>query len=92
MCARSMIMEDFGRRHDWGLPYYLPPIPALPGPSPAEFDALKKELEALRELLKAAKRFDEATDQPDCEDADKVALLRKLADALGVDLSEVLDG
>lgn len=59
------------------------------GPTRAEFDALKKELEALKELLLAAKRYDEATGQRDCEEADKVKLFRALAKLVGVDMSDV---
>lgn len=57
--------------------------------SPEDFAALKREVEELRELLKAAKRFDEATDQPDCELDEKVAFLRTVAEFVGVDLDEV---
>ena len=46
--------------------------------------------EAMKELLKAAKKFDEATGQPDCEMKEKVDLLRKIAKMVGVDFEEVL--
>lgn len=54
-----------------------------------EFNALKAELEALRKLLEAAKRYDDETGQKDCEDPDKVALFKALAKLCGVDLSAV---
>lgn len=54
-----------------------------------EFEALRKEIEELKKLLLAAKAFDEATGQPDCEMDEKVALIRQIADLVGVDVDEV---
>lgn len=58
-------------------------------PTREEFDALKAELESLKKLLVAAKQYDTETGQPDCEDADKIALFKKLAKMVGVDLESV---
>lgn len=55
----------------------------------AEFDALRAEVENLKKLLKLAKAMDEATGQPDCEMDEKVALIKSVAEALGVDLEDV---
>lgn len=55
-----------------------------------EYEKLKKEMEELKKLFLAAKQYDEATDQPDCEMESKVALIKKLAEALGVDMKDVL--
>jgi hypothetical protein len=55
-----------------------------------EFDKLKKEVESLIRLLKAAKDFDTLTGQTDCEDIDKVKLIKQIADALDVDISEII--
>lgn len=54
-----------------------------------EFDALKKELAELKELLKAAKKYDEATGQKDCEEAEKVAMFRRLAEIAGISMDDV---
>lgn len=54
-----------------------------------ELASLKKEMKELKKLLKAAKKFDEATDQPHCEVDEKVALIKKMADLVGVDLKDV---
>ena len=54
-----------------------------------EFEALKAEVAEMKELLLAAKRIDEITGQPDCEMEEKVDLLRRVAEAVGVDLDEV---
>ncbi len=68
------------------------PIPVpVPGVSREEFDRLKREVEELVKLLAAAKEFDAATGQPDCEVDEKVAMIRKIADFVGVDLGDVLD-
>jgi hypothetical protein len=55
-----------------------------------EFDALKRDVEEMKALLKRAKEYDERTGQADCENAEKVALIRKVAELVGVDLREVL--
>ena len=63
-------------------------IPLLPV-SREEFEALKKEVEELKVLLKAAKKFDEQTNQPDCHMDDKVDFIKKLAEFVGVDLEDI---
>jgi hypothetical protein len=65
-------------------------LPTPEGPTREEVDALRQELKDLRKLLKAATKFDEKTNQPDCESEEKVAFLRKLAALFDVDLSDVL--
>lgn len=103
MCAVSMIGDKYTQGwpenplNPWKIDPY--PQPFIPGGisqqvipqavSRAEFDALKKEVIELKKLLVAAKQFDEATGQKDCEMEDKVALLKKIAQYVGVDLSEV---
>lgn len=52
---------------------------------------MRKELEAIKKLLVAAKTYDEATGQPDCEDANKVAVFKQLGKMLGVDMKEVFN-
>lgn len=60
-------------------------------PSQEQFDALKKEVEALKKLLGAGKEYDEATGQADCENADKIRFIKDVAKFVGVDLEDVLD-
>lgn len=95
MCVVSMVGDHYADR--WQR-YVLPPSPLNPFPSVtqievpvsrAEFEALKREVEDMKALLKRAKKYDEETGQPDCEVDDKVALLKRVAEAVGVDLSEV---
>lgn len=59
------------------------------GVSRLEFEALKQEVQALKELLLAAKKFDKETNQPDCEMERKVELIKKIAKLVGVDLEDV---
>jgi hypothetical protein len=55
-----------------------------------EFDALRREVMQMKELLKRAKKYDEEHGEPDCEMDDKVAILRKIASLVGVNLDDVL--
>lgn len=56
-----------------------------------EFEALKKEVEGLRELLLKAKEFDKATGQPDCQMDEKVDFIKQLAKLLGVDMEGIFE-
>lgn len=55
----------------------------------AEFDALKHDVEELKKLLIAAKAYDEAAGEPDCERDEKIALIRKVAELVGVSVDDV---
>lgn len=91
MCVVSMIADDWQQRRIWppGAGIAIPPAPEVPR---WEFDALKREIEELKKLLLAAKKYDEATGQKDCEKEEKIAFLKRLAEMVGVDLSEVFPG
>ena len=54
-----------------------------------EFDELKRQVEDMLEILKVAKLYDEENGEPDCAMDEKVGILRKVAELVGVDLSEV---
>jgi hypothetical protein len=95
MCTVSQIADGWTLRnpqyHQWVTPE---PVTSTityihDGPTRAEFEALKQELQELKVLLLAAKRYDEATGQKDCEDVDKVAIFKKLAKLVEVDFDEV---
>lgn len=103
MCALSAIGDqwrgDFPDRYP-GIPMPSPIQPFQPysPPSPiviqtqvskADFDKLKAEMEELKKLLLAAKLYDEATGQPDCEMDEKVALIKAVAKMVGVNMDEV---
>jgi len=92
MCIVSNIGTGYQEAFPKRWPAVMPPAAQTvvwPGVSQADFDALKAEVEALKELLKAAKQFDDATGQADCEMDEKVEFIKQLADHLGVDLDEV---
>lgn len=95
MCAVSMVTDYWKNNDQWkyngingpgittgGLAYN--PV------SREEFEQLRKEMMELKELLKAAKAYDDLTNQPNCEKEENVKVLKKVAEALGVDLSDVL--
>lgn len=63
------------------------PIPII---SREEFDAIKKEVEEMKALLRRAKEYDERNNEPDCEIEEKMALLRKVAQMVGVGLDDVI--
>lgn len=90
--------HDYTVDHTWPkLPPYSPPttapiIPSEPeteSASSEQIEALREEIVELKKLLLQAKEFDDKTGQPECEDAEKVALVRKLAEFVGVDMEEV---
>lgn len=94
MCTVSAVGDEWGRT----FPDRWPNVPVYPQTtttvfitevSKEDFEALKQEVEELKQLLLAAKRFDEATGQPDCEMDEKVELIKRIAEAVGVDLEDV---
>jgi hypothetical protein len=92
MCTVSAMGDEWGRTFPdrWPNVYPSPNTSTYIVPiSREEFEALKSEVEALKRLLQEAKAFDEATGQPDCEMDEKVALIRKVAEFVGVDLEDV---
>lgn len=58
--------------------------------SKQEFEALKKEVVEMKELLKKAREYDEKTGQKDCQQEEKIALLRRVAEAVGINIDDVL--
>ena len=91
MCMVSNLGTGYGDT----FPERWPSIPIPPQPvyepaiSREEFEALRREIEELKKLLRAAKDFDEATGQPDCEMDEKVELIKRVAELVGVDLEDL---
>jgi len=90
MCVVSMIGDQFRGRWephypDWQAWTVTGQTIALPV-TREEFDALKREVEILRDLLKAAKEYDAKNNEPACETDEKMNMLRAIAKAVGVDL------
>lgn len=95
MCAVSMIADHY--RDKWQQQSWYPQQGTGLGGlyqalaiSRHEFDALKREVEDLKALLQRAKEYDAKNGEPDCEMADKVAILRAVAKLVGVDLGNVV--
>ena len=88
MCTVSMIGDHFNDK--WKQPPYRQIFTNIPDVSRAEFEALKKEVEEMKALLKRAKEYDEKNNEPNCEIEEKMAMLRKFADAVGIDLDDVI--
>ena len=100
MCTVSMVGDDWSRRipqaYPWVQPAINPTSTVYAGQtvqfayvSQYEFDKLKSEVESLKQLLIAAKKYDDETGQPDCEVDEKVELIRRIAQLVGVDISSV---
>lgn len=94
MCVVSMVADHYRDKWTTGptIPNWMQPIgvPLVPDYiSRADFDKLKADVEEMKALLQRAKLYDEANGEPDCEMADKVDLLRKVADLVGVSLNDV---
>jgi hypothetical protein len=83
-----MIGDHFNDK--WKQPSYQQIFTNIPDVSRAEFEALKKEVEEMKVLLKRAKEYDEKNNEPNCEIEEKMAMLRKFADAVGIDLDDVI--
>lgn len=91
MCTYSMVADQFTRTVPNQYPWVGDTVTRIIQPSTREeFDALRRDIQELRTLLLAAKRYDAATGQADCESEEKVALLRRLAELVDVDLEDVV--
>jgi hypothetical protein len=58
----------------------------------AEFDKLKAEVEECLELLRAAKKIDDKLGTPDCEMDEKLDVIRRVCELVGVSLDDALAG
>lgn len=103
MCVVSMIGDhyhDKWKDFPWTSPNQLPQQPfnqptktltdyLKPAPTKQEFDALKKEVEEMKELLKKAVAYDERNNEPHCEIEEKIATLKRMAEFAGISLDDV---
>ena len=100
MCVVSMIGDHYKDRLFPYEPYTFPYRTTTtngdvsewfkPQVSKEEFEALKKEVENMKELLKRAKLYDEKNNEPDCEIEEKMVFLRRIAELVGINLDEVI--
>ncbi len=56
-----------------------------------QFEDLKKEVEEMKALLIRAIEYDKRNNEPNCEMEEKVAVLKRMAELFGVDLSMVFN-
>lgn len=101
MCTVSNIGDSWRQKFPLDYPNIQPWIQQSPGTSlpnysgieierlKVEIAKLREDMEALRDLLKAGKAYDEKTGQKDCEMDEKVAFIKKMAELVGVDFTEV---
>ena len=94
MCASSMVGDhynDMWRHRDF---YPAPAAPlVISGPpeiTKAEFDELKRQVLEMKELLKRAIKYDKDNGEPECEIEEKMEILRKIAQLVGVNLDDVI--
>lgn len=93
MCVVSMIGDHYRDALPDKHPFIWEgtfPVPTLPAVSREEFEALRRDVLEMKELLKKAKAYDERNNEPDCEIDEKMAVLRQVAKLVGVDLDDVL--
>jgi hypothetical protein len=94
MCVVSMIGDHYSDK--WRQPYreFVQPVQwptyTYPQVSKEEFDALKVQVAELVELMKRAKIYDAKNGEPDCETDEKMAVLRKVAKLVGIDLDKAI--
>lgn len=95
MCVYSMIGDHYNDKWREQYPQVIPSSGSsttwnITGISREEFEELKKDVQEMKSLLKRAKIYDEEHGEPDCQKDEKIALLRKIAELVGVDLEDVL--
>lgn len=93
MCVVSMVGDHYDTWLPKKYPATFPSWPVLPTQqevSRQEFDALRRDVEEMKALLRRAKEYDVANNEPDCEIEEKMALLKRIAELVGVDLSDVI--
>ena len=90
MCVVSMVGDYYRDKWQDQWPVQYPYAPNSPTVTLIEFEVLRKEVKEMKELLKRAKAYDEANNEPDCEVEDKMEKLRKVAELVGIDLDDVL--
>ena len=93
MCVVSMIGDHYDTWLPKKYPDTFPHWPVLPHTqdvSRQEFDALKKDVEEMKDLLRRAKDYDARNNEPDCEIEEKMALLKRIAELVGIDLNDVI--
>lgn len=87
MCTVSMIGDIYSRKFQDQYPQIYNPGLSQAIVTRQEFDQLKKEVQDLRLLLQAAKEYDRKNGEPNCQMEEKVRVLKKVAELVGVELN-----
>lgn len=90
MCVVSMVGDYYTHRT---LPNIITPptTVGLKFATAEDIARLEASLIELKSLLLQAIKYDKMMNEPHCEHEDKVKLIKELAKAVGVDMSEVFD-
>ena len=72
-------------------PFQVTYVPSYTPPSISreEFEALKQEVMDMKELLKRAIKYDEENNEPHSELNEKITVIQKIAELVGVDLIDL---
>lgn len=89
MCVVSMVGDHYGRKFDQIDQAWFKGELKRGGPTWDEFQSLKKEVEEMKILLKKAVEYDRKNNEPACQNEEKIEFLKKVAELVGVDISEV---
>jgi hypothetical protein len=92
-------MGDYGRQM-WPKPWVFPSDPPLFSAPPNIFPApfvrpytgpTKEQFEEFLELLRAARKFDKATNQADCPAEEKTGWIKDAASYFGIDEAKITE-
>lgn len=91
MCVVSMVGDHFNEKwkdKNFQFPNLggYPPLSVIQA---GELEELKKEVREMKLLLLRAVEYDKRNNEPACEMEEKVALLKKVAELVGVSLEDV---
>lgn len=86
MCVVSMIGDHY--QDKWNPVWNEIRLPSEV--SKADFEKLKTEVEEMKKLLERAVEYDKKNNEPHCEKSEKVELLKKVAEFVGVDLKDLI--
>ena len=89
MCSVSMVADHYKDNFLQRWPNMQQGIPLVPPVSRLEFEEIKAQIEDMKKLLLRAKEYDKRNGEPDCEMDEKVALVKRVAELVGVNLDEV---
>ena len=93
MCTVSMIGDFYSEKWSPRFPPQVGTFQILPlSVSRDEFDALKREVLDMKALLERAVKYDRANGEPECSMEEKLVLLRKVAELVGVPFPDLNGG